>query len=120
MRPLALLTIFLFATPFLFGQQQRSSAPKSHTEHAQGTGCVRPGKEEGCFLLHDIKQHRYYGLSFEATNTKPDLYTAIWFEGIGYPHDAHCSQGKPVHVSHWKPAAGKCTRRDSGTATKKK
>lgn len=105
-RSLILASILLAASPLL-GQQP---AAKSHTSHVKGRGCVRPGKEEGCFVLHDIKQHRVYDLSFDATETKPDHYTAIWFEGIGYSHDAHCSQGRPVHVSHWKPLPGKCSK----------
>jgi hypothetical protein len=107
---LLLLACVLIAANLAFGQQSRTHTSKSHTIHAQGKGCVRPGKEEGCFVVHDIKHRRLYDLSFEATDSKPDLYTAIWFEGIGYPHDAHCSKGRPVHVSHWKPLPGECSK----------
>jgi len=101
------LVVTLLASNVVMSQQP--SAGASQTEHAQGRGCVRPGKEEGCFVLHDIKQHRYWDLTF-AGDSKPDLYTHIWFEGIGYPHDAHCSQGRPVHVSSWKPLPGECSK----------
>ena len=62
------------------------------TTHAQGKGCVGPGKQDGCIVLHDIKQHRYYAFSFDSSPNKPDLYKAISFEGIGYGHDSHCGQ----------------------------
>jgi hypothetical protein len=102
-------TVLLMSSP-LFSQQSNTNAQKSHTTHVQARGCVRPGKEEGCFVLHDIKRHHYYDLSFDTTPGKPDLYTHISFEGIGYAHDAHCSQGRPVHVSSWKTLPGECTR----------
>lgn len=108
-RLLALATI-LVASTSLLGQQSTSKPPTSHTAHVEGRGCVRPGKQEGCFVLHDIKRHRYYDLSFEPAGSKPDLYTHISFEGIGYAHDAHCSQGNPVHVSSWKPLPGECSK----------
>jgi hypothetical protein len=85
------------------------------TSYAQGKGCVRPGKQDGCVVLHDIKQHRYYALSFDSSPNKPDLYTAITFEGIGYPHDSHCAEGQPVHVHEWKPLAGSCSKPASAT-----
>lgn len=108
-RLLALTTI-LVASASLSGQQTTSRAGTSHTAYAEGRGCVRPGKKDGCFVLHDIKRHRYYDLSFEPAGSKPDLYTHIWFEGIAYSHDAYCSQGNPVHVSSWKLLPGQCSK----------
>jgi hypothetical protein len=113
-----LLTCVLLAGSPVFGQQSGTHTGKSHTIHVQGKGCVRPGKEEGCFVVHDIKQHRLYDLSFGATDNKPDLYTAIWFEGIGYPHEAHCSKGRAVHVSHWKSLPGECSKPSTTKPTK--
>ena len=97
------LVAVLLASSTLLSQQ-------SNTEHVQGRGCVRPGNKEGCFVLHDIKRHRYYDLSFDTAGSKPDLYTHISFEGIGYTHDAYCSQGRPVHVSSWKSLPGECSK----------
>jgi hypothetical protein len=102
-------TVVLACGPLL-GQQVTSKPGMSHTEHVQARGCVRPGKEEGCFVLHDIKGHRYYDLTFDAAGNTPELYTHISFEGIGYAHDAHCSQGRPVHVSSWKKLPGECSK----------
>jgi hypothetical protein len=99
----------LISSPLLC-QQSKTNTPISHTAHIQARGCVRPGRVEGCFVLHDIKRHRYYDLSFHPAGSKPDLYTHISFEGIGYPHDAHCNQGRPVHVSAWKPLPGECAK----------
>ena len=114
-----LLACVVLAASFAFSQQSSTNVSKSHTIHAQGRGCVRPGKEEGCFVMHDIKKRRLYDLSFGATDSKPDLYTAIWFEGIGYPHDAHCSNGRPVHVIHWKALPGKCSKPETTKANTK-
>lgn len=88
---------------------QETSPPTEHTEHAQGRGCVRPARKAGCFVLHDIGQRRYWDLTFDGDD-RPELYTHIWFEGIGYSHDGHCSQGNPVHVSSWKILPGECSR----------
>lgn len=116
-RFLVLATI-LVASTSLLGQQSTGNAGTSHTAHVEGRGCIRPAEKEGCFVLHDIKRHRYYDLSFDAAGTKPDLYAHIWFEGIGYSHDAHCSQGRPVHVSSWKPLPGECSKSTAETKAK--
>jgi hypothetical protein len=116
LRRLSLIPLFVFlSSSILFGQQAQPTKAQvgggiPRTTHARGRGCVRQGKEEGCFILHDIKQHRYYDLSFDSTPNKPDLNTAISFEGIGYQHDTRCSQGHPVHVHDWKPLPGKCSQ----------
>lgn len=109
---LGFIAIVLLGASPLFSQQSNPDAQKSHSTHVQTRGCVHPGKQAGCFVLHDIKQHHYYDLTFDSTGAKPDLYTHIWFEGIGYPHDAHCSEGRPVHVHSWKPLPGKCAQPD--------
>jgi hypothetical protein len=105
-----LLTLALMLiAPTLAVSQQKQHVITEHTEHAQGRGCVRPARQKGCFVLHDIRGRRYWDLSFTGDN-RPDIYTHIWFEGIGYPHDAHCNQGRPVHVSTWKVLPGACSR----------
>ena len=104
----------LISTPLL-GQQ---SGPLP-TKLVQARGCVHPTKQEGCFVLHDIRQNRLYDLSFSPTAERPDLYTHISFEGIGFPHDAHCSQGRPVHVSSWKKLPGQCARPAASDANSK-
>lgn len=100
----------LFLISPLFSQQSKTGMQNLHITQVQARGCVRPGNEGGCFVLHDIKRNRYYDLTFGSAGGKPDLYSHIWFEGIGYYHDSHCSQGRPVHVSSWKILPGQCTR----------
>lgn len=99
---LAVMTITLLASDCALSQQPR-------TEHAEGSGCVRPGKKKGCFVVHDLKQRAYWDLTFPRDN-RPELYTHISFEGIGYQYDAQCSEGRPVHVSSWKILPGECSR----------
>jgi hypothetical protein len=111
-RFLTTLALALLVTTPLSGQTMDTY--KLHMAHVQGRGCVHPVKEghpareEACFLLHEIKTHRYYNLYFDGTEPEPD--TAIWFEEVGYSHEAGCKQGQPVHVSHWKPMPGKCPK----------
>jgi hypothetical protein len=113
-----MLCVLMLPFDSSFAQQSNNGPPTSHVRHAQARGCVHPGKEEGCFVLHDIKGRRFYDLTFKATGDKPDLYSHILFEGIEYPHDAHCSQGRPVHVTTWKILPGKCSRPTSKTTNK--
>ena len=103
-RPLTFLLVLLMSSPL------SSQLRPLGTEHVQARGCVRPTKQEGCFTLHDISQHRFYDLQFDPKAEKPDLYTHISFEGIGFSHDALCSTGRPVHVSSWKVLPGECSR----------
>jgi len=85
----------------------KGSAP--HTEHITGKGCVQPGKSKNCVMLSDIKAHRKYDLFFKPDN-KPDMYTAVEFEGIGYHQHSHCQDGQPLQVVNWKPGEGECTK----------
>lgn len=112
MKPrIGISVLMVLAVGMVLGvQSDAAQAGPSATAYAQGKGCVRPGKQAGCITLHDIKQHRYYNLSFDSSPNKPDLYTAISFEGIGYSHDSHCGEGQPVHVHEWKPLPGKCSQ----------
>ena len=123
-KQLRVLAAVIAAVVQVLGQQSSSAGVRTkgsaaHTIHVQGRGCVRPAKQEGCFVVHDIRAHRYYDVSFDAVGTTPNPYTAIWFEGIGYHHDALCSQGQPVHVSHWKPLAQKCSQPANASSTTK-
>jgi len=114
MKPrIAKSVVTLLALGMLLGMQSGAAQGPPATTHAQGKGCVRPGKQDGCFVLHDIKRHRYYSLTFDSTPNKPDLYTAITFEGIGFPHDSHCGEGQLVHVHDWKPLPGQCSKPSS-------
>ena len=88
-------------------QTIKGSAP--HTEHITGKGCVQPGKLKNCVMVNDIKAHRKYDVFFKADN-KPEMYTAVEFEGIGYHQHSHCNDGQPVQVVNWKPAEGECTK----------
>ena len=86
-----------------------SETTAAKTEHIEGKGCVKPGRQKGCFVVNDIKAHRKYNVFFDG-KSQPDMYTAISFEGIGYQHVSHCSQGQKVQVTEWKPLPGECSK----------
>jgi len=116
--PLIFLMGLLIPNPLL-SQQQSRPLP---TKLIQARGCVQPTKpvkQEGCLVLHDIRQNRLYDLSFSPTAERPELYTHISFEGIGFAHDAQCSHGRPVHVRSWKRLPGVCARPDSAASKSK-
>ena len=112
--PLIFLMGLLMSSPLL---SQESRPLPTKLIHARG--CVHPTKQEGCLVLHDIRQNRLYDLSFSPTAERPGLYTHISFEGIGFAHDAQCSQGRPVHVSSWKKLPGVCARPASANSKSK-
>jgi len=97
----------LISSPLL-SQEQPRALP---TKLIEARGCVHPNPEKpGCLVVHDIRQNRVYDLSFRPDGDRPELYTHISFEGIGFAHDAQCSQGRPVHVRSWKKLPGVCAR----------
>ena len=112
---LATLVVTL-VTSFPMLAQQSSSTAKANpnttaakTEHIEGRGCIKPGRQHGCFVVNDIQAHRKYNVFFDVKN-RPDMYTAISFEGIGYQHVSHCSQGQKVQVTEWEPLPGECSK----------
>jgi len=88
---------------------QTTKGPSPRTHHIQGKGCLRPGRQQGCLVVNDIKAHRKYNVFFDGKE-QPELYTAISFEGIGYSHLAHCNQGQKVQVTDWKALPEKCSQ----------
>lgn len=78
-----LIVTLLTSLPML--AQQSSSTAKTNpettaakTEHIEGRGCVKPGRQNGCFIVNDIKAHRKYNVFFDG-KSQPDMYTAIFF-----------------------------------------
>lgn len=112
---LATLIVTLLTSLPMLAQQSSSTAKANSettaakTEHIEGKGCVKPGRQKGCFVVNDIKAHRKYNVFFDG-KSQPDMYTAISFEGIGYQHVSHCSQGQKVQVTEWKPLPGECSK----------
>jgi|GEM_PF-2758130 len=88
---------------------QQDTATTASTQHIEGKGCVKPGRQTGCLVVNDIKAHRKYNVFFDGKE-QPELYTAIQFEGIGYSHVSHCNQGQKVQVVDWKALPEKCEK----------
>jgi len=110
---LALMLVVLIATQTRAQQstqsKQASSGTTASTQHIEGKGCVKPGRQSGCLVVNDIKAHRKYNVFFDGKEP-PELYTAIQFEGIGYSHASHCNQGQKVQVVDWKPLPEACEK----------
>ena len=111
---IATLVITLLTSLPMLAQQSSSTAKANsqttaRTEHIEGKGCLKPGRQDGCFIVNDIKAHRKYNVFFDG-KSQPDMYTAISFEGIGYQHVSHCSQGQKVQITDWKPQPGECSK----------
>ena len=89
--------------------KQKSTGTTASTQHIEGKGCVKPGRQTGCLVVNDIKAHRKFNVFFDGKE-QPELYTAIQFEGIGYSHVSHCNQGQKVQVADWKPLPEVCEK----------
>lgn len=92
-----------------------ASAPIRSQENASrmkqtvtGTGCVKAGVEGACLVLTDTKTKKTYNLFF--ADKKPDIDTAISFEGTVHEGPTTCQQGIPVDVTKWNPIRMHCPK----------
>ncbi len=109
---LATLIVVVLASLQLSAQQSSQSeqtSAGSTTQHIRGTGCVKPARQKDCLIVNDIKAHRKYNVFFVG-KAQPELYTAISFEGVGYPHVSHCQQGQKVQILDWQPLTETCEK----------
>ena len=80
---LATLSLTLLTSLPMLAQQSSSTAKTNpettaaETEHIEGRGCLKPGRQNGCFIVNDIKAHRKYNVFFDGKR-QPDMYTAIF------------------------------------------
>lgn len=72
-----------------------------------GSGCVTAGVEGGCLVLTDFKTKKVYNLFFK-TEKKPDVGTAISFNGTVHDGPTFCMQGAAVDVTKWTQLKMKC------------
>ncbi|MGA3209974.1 MAG: hypothetical protein ABSD20_01630 [Terriglobales bacterium] len=87
-----------------FAQSQDQTA-KPAAKPVKLTGCVMPGKEEGCLVL---KKGVEYSLHFDPAN-KPKPGTAVTLEGTRMDVDT-CMQGSPIKVTKWTPTTAHCPK----------
>src|ERR1700721_4358849 len=71
-----------------------------------GSGCVEPGVETTCLIVHDLKTGDNFNLFFNAAPPKVD--SAISFEGTIDNNPNICMQGKPIDVTKWGPIRIHC------------
>ncbi|HWX53955.1 MAG TPA: hypothetical protein VN176_05115 [Verrucomicrobiae bacterium] len=104
---LATALVFLVLLPQSRPQQNKPADP-GPPQKITGTGCVEAGVEAGCMVLKDVKTQTLYNLYF--SGKKPDIGTAIQFEGTKQEGVTICMQGEPVRVSKWTPATMACSK----------
>jgi hypothetical protein len=104
--PLAVL-LFLAVAPQVRPQQDKLQDPAPAAKTITGSGCVEAGVENRCIVLRDVKTKTLYNLIF--SGKKPDVGTAIRFEGSKFDGATICMQGQAVKVSKWTPADIDCT-----------
>jgi hypothetical protein len=84
----------------------QAETPESSPASITGTGCVEPGIETGCLVLHDLKTSKNFNLFFRAQ--PPSVDTAISFEGTESNNPNFCMQGQPIDVTKWTPIRLHC------------
>ena len=73
----------------------------------EAAGCVRKGVESGCLVLHGTKDNKDYNLFF--TGKKPEVNSAISFEGKVHNGPTTCQQGTAVDVTKWTQIRMSCS-----------
>ncbi len=85
----------------------RAQTKTSGSGTVAGSGCLTAGVEGGCLGLTDFKTKKVYNLFF-MTEKKPDVETAIYFEGTIHEGPTICMQGAAVDVTNWTLLKMKC------------
>jgi hypothetical protein len=98
------LLIAICATAKAQDKNQATSTPPTKLH---GSGCVEAGTEAGCLVLKEFGTSEMYGLFFAAK--KPQVGTAISFEGTKHDGPTICMQGIPVDVTKWTILKRACT-----------
>jgi len=101
------LLVFLFCLAVTVSTQSQEKA-SGMKETVTGTGCVKAGVEGGCLVLTDTKTKKTYNLFF--ADKKPNIDTAISFEGTVHDGPTTCMQGTPVDVTKWTPIRMHCPK----------
>jgi hypothetical protein len=99
---------FCLFSVFVFSQSS-SRANAAGAPVVMGSGCVEPGVEAACLILHDLKTGENFNLFFKGTS--PKLDTAIAFEGTVNSNPNICMQGKPIDVTEWHPIRLHCPQK---------
>ena len=95
----------LAATAPTYSQEGKAGEAK---KTVSATGCVKAAVEAGCLVLKDGKTKTLYNLFF--TDKKPDIDTAISFDGELRDGVTVCMEGTPVTVTKWVPIKMHCPK----------
>jgi len=104
----------MFSVAIVAAAQQPGPQKSGHNNLIRGTGCVKPGVENGCTVLTDRKTGDVYTVFFSSDNL-PAPNAAISFEGTAHQGMTTCMQGKAVDVTTWSSVKGRC--KGSGAST---
>jgi hypothetical protein len=103
---LTLLVSFVCLAATVSTQSQDAASGMKHT--VTSAGCVKAGVEAGCLVLSETKTKKTYNLFF--ADKKPDIDTAISFEGTVHHGPTTCMQGTPVDVTKWTNIRLQCPK----------
>ena len=94
-------------TSAVFAADQPKSAPNTIT----GAGCISKAVETGCLIVKDLKQKTDYNVFFKGK--KPDVDTAISFQGQAHSGMTTCMQGTAVDVTKWHQVKLHCPQEEA-------
>jgi len=83
----------MFSVAIVAAAQQPGPQKSGHNNLIRGTGCVKPGVENGCTVLTDRKTGDVYTVFFSSDNL-PAPNAAISFEGTAHQGMTTCMQGR--------------------------
>ena len=99
--------LYVMTSAAIAADQPQSGAPNTVT----GAGCIRKGVEAGCLILEDLNQKTEYNVFFKGK--KPNVDTAISFQGQVHSGLTTCMQGSPVDVTKWHQIRLHCPQEEA-------
>ena len=99
--------LYVITSPAFAADQSKSGVPNTMT----GAGCISKGVEAGCLILKDLNQRTEYNVFFKSK--KPDVDTAISFQGQVHSGMTTCMQGTAVDVTKWHQVKLHCPQEEA-------
>src|SRR4029450_135849 len=92
-------------------RNSRRPAQERAPNTVTGAGCIRKGVEAGCLILKDLNQKTEYNVFFKGK--KPNVDTAISFQGQVHSGLTTCMQGSAVDVTKWHQIRLHCPQEEA-------
>jgi hypothetical protein len=98
--------LYVMASAAFAADQPKSGAPNT----VSGAGCISKAVEAGCLILKDLNQKTEYNVFFKGK--KPNIGTAISFQGQPHSGMTTCMQGTAVDVIQWHQVKLHCPQEE--------